>query len=71
MKSLTSISVSHFPLTKSFHSGLICVFLLDSLQPYGGINMAKAALTTNGYQIDPEVEEFFTTHRKTHNAGIC
>ena len=41
-----------------------------SLQPYGGINMAKAALTTNGYQIDPEVEEFFTTHRKTHNAGV-
>ncbi len=41
-----------------------------SLQPYGGINMAKAALTTNGYQIDPEIEEFFTTHRKTHNAGV-
>ncbi len=41
-----------------------------SLQPYGGINMAKAALTTNGYQIDPEIEEFFTVHRKTHNAGV-
>ncbi len=41
-----------------------------SLQPYGGINMAKAALTTNGYTIDPEIEEFFTTHRKTHNAGV-
>ena len=41
-----------------------------SLQPYGGINMAKAALVTNGYQIDPEIEEFFTIHRKTHNAGV-
>ncbi|MCI8371465.1 MAG: formate acetyltransferase [Lachnospiraceae bacterium] len=41
-----------------------------SMQPYGGINMAKAAMTTNGYQIDPEIEEFFTTHRKTHNAGV-
>lgn len=41
-----------------------------ALQPYGGINMAKAALTTNGYQIDPGVEEFFTIHRKTHNAGV-
>ena len=41
-----------------------------SLQPYGGINMAKAALTTNGYKIDPGVEEFFTVHRKTHNAGV-
>lgn len=41
-----------------------------SMQPYGGINMAKAALTTNGYEIDPEVEEIFTKHRKTHNAGV-
>ncbi len=41
-----------------------------SLQPYGGINMAKAALSTNGYTIDPEIEEFFTIHRKTHNAGV-
>ncbi len=41
-----------------------------SLQPYGGINMAKAALTTNGYTIDPDVERFFTVHRKTHNAGV-
>ncbi len=41
-----------------------------SLQPYGGINMAKAALTTNGYTIDPDVEKFFTVHRKTHNAGV-
>ena len=41
-----------------------------SLQPYGGINMAKAALVTNGYQIDPQIEEFFTIHRKTHNAGV-
>ena len=32
--------------------------------------MAKAALTTNGYKIDPGVEEFFTVHRKTHNAGV-
>ena len=32
--------------------------------------MAKAALVTNGYQIDPEIEEFFTIHRKTHNAGV-
>ena len=41
-----------------------------SLQPYGGINMAKAALVTNGYKLDPEIEEFFTIHRKTHNAGV-
>lgn len=41
-----------------------------SLQPYGGIRMATKALADNGYQIDPQIEEFFTVHRKTHNAGV-
>lgn len=41
-----------------------------SLQPYGGIRMAAKACSENGYQIDPQVEEFFTIHRKTHNAGV-
>ncbi|MCH5273766.1 MAG: formate C-acetyltransferase [Lachnospiraceae bacterium] len=41
-----------------------------SLQPYGGIRMAAKACSDNGYQIDPQIEEFFTVHRKTHNAGV-
>lgn len=41
-----------------------------SLQPYGGIRMAAKACSDNGYTIDPQVEEFFTVHRKTHNAGV-
>ena len=41
-----------------------------SLQPYGGIRMAEKACSDNGYQVDPEVSEFFTIHRKTHNAGV-
>ena len=41
-----------------------------ALMPYGGIRMAKQACEDNGYHLDPEVEEFFTTHRKTHNAGV-
>lgn len=41
-----------------------------ALMPYGGIRMAKQACADNGYTIDPEIEEFFTTHRKTHNAGV-
>lgn len=41
-----------------------------SLQPYGGIRMAMKACEDNGYQVDPEVVEYFTTHRKTHNAGV-
>ena len=41
-----------------------------SLQPYGGIRMAEKACADNGYAIDPEIKEFFNTHRKTHNAGV-
>ncbi len=41
-----------------------------SLQPYGGIRMAQKACADNGYTLDSEVEKFFTTHRKTHNAGV-
>ncbi|WP_333648172.1 formate C-acetyltransferase [Lacrimispora sp.] len=41
-----------------------------SLQPYGGIRMAEKACSDNGYTVDPEISEFFSTHRKTHNAGV-
>lgn len=41
-----------------------------ALQPYGGIRMAQKACEDNGYTLDPEVTEFFSTHRKTHNAGV-
>ena len=41
-----------------------------SLQPYGGIRMAVKACADNGYEVDPEIVDFFTKHRKTHNAGV-
>ena len=41
-----------------------------SLQPYGGIRMAVKAAEENGYEIDPVLVEFFSTHRKTHNEGV-
>ncbi len=44
--------------------------LKRSLQPYGGIRMAVKACKENGYEVDPEIVEFFTEHRKTHNAGV-
>ena len=44
--------------------------LKRALMPYGGIRMAEKACADNGYTIDPDVKEFFTTHRKTHNAGV-
>ncbi len=40
-----------------------------SLQPYGGIRMAEKACADKGYEVDPEISEFFSAHRKTHNAG--
>ena len=41
-----------------------------ALMPYGGIRMAEKACADNGYTIDPDVKEFFTKYRKTHNAGV-
>ena len=37
---------------------------------YGGIRMAMKACEDNGYKCDPEIVDFFTVHRKTHNAGV-
>ncbi len=41
-----------------------------AMMPYGGIRMAEKACADNGYTLDPQVKEFFSTHRKTHNAGV-
>ncbi len=41
-----------------------------SMQPYGGIRMAKDSLEAYGYELDPEVEDLFNKHRKTHNQGV-
>ena len=41
-----------------------------ALMPNGGIRMAEKACADNGYTIDPQVKEFYTKYRKTHNAGV-
>lgn len=41
-----------------------------SMQPFGGIRMAKAACEAYGYQLNPEIEKIFTEFRKTHNQGV-
>ncbi len=41
-----------------------------SLQPYGGIRMAEKACSDNGYEVAQEISDFFSVHRKTHNAGV-
>ena len=44
--------------------------LKRAFMPYGGIRTAERACTDHGYEIDPKLKEFFTVHRKTHNAGV-
>ena len=39
------------------------------LHPFGGIRMAEKACADHGYEVDPELKDFFTYYRKTHNAG--
>ena len=41
-----------------------------SLQPYGGIRMARQACEAYGYELDTEIERIFTEFRKTHNQGV-
>jgi formate C-acetyltransferase len=41
-----------------------------SMQPFGGIRMAKAACESYGYVLNPETEKVFTDYRKTHNQGV-
>ena len=37
---------------------------------YGGLRMAMKACEDNGYKVDPEIVDFFSKHRKTHNEGV-
>ena len=41
-----------------------------SLQPNGGIRMAVKAAEQYGYTVDPQIVEFYTKYRKTHNEGV-
>ncbi|WHY84259.1 formate C-acetyltransferase [Neobacillus novalis] len=41
-----------------------------SMQPFGGVRMAKAACEAYGYELNPEIEKIFTEFRKTHNQGV-
>jgi formate C-acetyltransferase len=71
---IVSTIVSHGPGYLDKSKEKIVGFQTDkpfkrSLQPYGGIRMAEKACSDNGYEVDPEISEFFSTHRKTHNAG--
>src|SRR5690554_7170411 len=44
--------------------------LKRSFQPFGGIRVAVQAVEAYGYKANPELVEFFTKYRKTHNQGV-
>ena len=44
--------------------------LKRAMFPYGGLRTAKQAAAEYGYEMDPQLEDFFHKHRKTHNDGV-
>ena len=40
------------------------------INPFGGVRMVRDSLSAYGYSWDKEVEEKFTSYRKTHNDGV-
>ncbi|CCO08534.1 formate C-acetyltransferase [Desulforamulus hydrothermalis] len=41
-----------------------------SVNPFGGLRMARQACQAYGYNLDPQLEDFFAKYRKTHNDGV-
>ena len=72
---IISTITSHGPAYLDKEKETIVGFQTDkpfkrSLQPNGGIRMAIKACEDNGYEVDKDIVEFYTKHRKTHNAGV-
>ena len=44
--------------------------LKRAMFPYGGLSTANQAAAAYGYEMDPQLEDFFHKHRKTHNDGV-
>ncbi|MCX7884801.1 MAG: formate C-acetyltransferase [Caloramator sp.] len=44
--------------------------LKRTVNPYGGIRMAKQAAEAYGYKLSSKIEDVFTKYRKTHNQGV-
>ncbi|QDB79424.1 formate C-acetyltransferase [Georgenia sp. 311] len=44
--------------------------LKRAIMPYGGWRMVATSLKTYGFEVDPLLEQVFTTYRKTHNQGV-
>jgi formate C-acetyltransferase len=72
---IPSTVMSHKPGYLDKEHELIVGFQTDKplkrgIMPRGGLRVVKKALTAHGYELAPEVEEIFSTYRKTHNDGV-
>ncbi len=44
--------------------------LKRAIMPRGGMRMVSGGLEAYGYEMDPQVEEIYSKHRKCHNQGV-
>ena len=44
--------------------------LYRAMFPYGSLPTATSAIEEYGFKMDPQTEDFFKKHRKTHNDGV-
>ena len=40
------------------------------VNPFGGIRMVHQSLKEYGYELNPEIDKYFSLYRKTHNEGV-
>ena len=72
---IVSTITSHGPAYLDKEKETIVGFQTDvpfkrSLQVNGGLKMAMKACESNGYEVDPQIVEFYSKYRKTHNDGV-
>ena len=72
---IVSTITSHGPAYLDKEKETIVGFQTDvpfkrSLQVNGGLKMAIKACESNGYEVDPQIVEFYSKYRKTHNDGV-
>jgi formate C-acetyltransferase len=44
--------------------------LKRAIFPFGGWRMVESSLESYGFPVDPQLQQIFTTYRKTHNDGV-
>ncbi len=73
--SIVSMITSHLPGYIDKENEIIVGLQTDkplkrALMPSGGIRMVVGAAKAYGYDLDKQIEDFYTRHRKTHNQAV-